>query len=252
LKGLSDNLETRQISLANIISDEDQELVIKDQYYPALINESFVTNCVDLSNNMVITGPNAAGKTTYLKTTMLNIIFTQQFGCGFYSTCSIRPYTHIHSYLNIPDTSARDSLFQAESRRCKEIIESVILSDQLDRHFCIFDELYSGTNPEEASKSAYAFLLWLSKRNNVDYILTTHYTDICSRWKKARISNWQMEALVSDDGDISYTYKIQPGISKVQGAIKVLRDMEYPKEILDTIGEYDSSKSRKKNKQSIQ
>lgn len=252
LKGISDNLEAGKISFASFISTEDSEeeepgLVMKEQYYPALVNESFVTNDVDLSKNIVITGPNAAGKTTYLKTTTLNVIFTQQFGCGFYSECSIRPYTHIHSYLNIPDTSARDSLFQAESRRCKEIIEAVILSDQsTDRHFCIFDELYSGTNPEEASKSAYAFLLWLSRRNNVDFILTTHYTDICSRWKKARIANWQMDALLSDDGEISYTYKIKPGVSKVQGAIKVLRDMEYPKEILDTIGEYDSSKPKRK------
>jgi hypothetical protein len=254
LKGILDNLETGKIAIAEFVSEtnseEDQGLVMKDQYYPALVNESFVTNNVDLSKNMVITGPNAAGKTTYLKTTMLNIIFTQQFGCGFYSACSIRPYTHIHSYLNIPDTSARDSLFQAESRRCKEIIDAVILSDQCrDRHFCIFDELYSGTNPEEASKSAYAFLLWLSRRINVDYILTTHYSDICSRWKKARIANWQMEAIVSDDGEITYTYKIKPGVSKVQGAIRVLRDMEYPKEILDTIGEYDiSSLSDKKSK----
>jgi len=254
LKGLSENLEAGKIAFAEFVSAEDSEesesgLVMKEQYYPALVNQSFVTNNVDLSKNIVITGPNAAGKTTYLKTTMLNVIFTQQFGCGFYSACSIKPYTYIHSYLNIPDTSARDSLFQAESRRCKEIIESVILFDQLEkRHFCIFDELYSGTNPEEASKSAYAFLLWLSRRNNVDFILTTHYTDICSRWKKARIANWEMEALLSNEGEISYTYKIKPGVSKVQGAVKVLRDMEYPKEILDTIGEYDSSNKKSKNK----
>jgi hypothetical protein len=249
LKSISEKIEEGHIAFAEFTSTTDSKLVIKDQYYPALINESFVTNDADLSNNMVITGPNASGKTTYLKTTMLNVIFTQQFGCGFYSSCSIRPYTHIHSYLNIPDTSGRDSLFQAESRRCKEIIEEVILSDELsDHHFCIFDELYSGTNPKEASKSAYAFLLWLSKRNNVNYILTTHYTDICSRWNKAKITNWEMVANLEDDGEITYTYKIQPGISNVQGAIKVLRDMKYPKEILDTIGEYDSY-SKKINKQ---
>jgi DNA mismatch repair ATPase MutS len=57
-----------------------------------------------------------------------------------------------------------------------------------------------------------------------------------------------MEALVSDDGEISYTYKIKPGVSKVQGAIKVLRDMEYPKEILDTIGEYASFDKKSKRK----
>jgi len=209
-----------------------------------------VTNDANLSNNLAITGPNAAGKTTYLKTTMLNIIFTQQFGCGFYSGCvMVRPYTHLHSYLNIPDTSGRDSLFQAESRRCKDIIDHVVLAPVEERHFCIFDELYSGTNPVEATKSAYAFLMWLSQRSNVDFVLTTHYAEMCSRFKAkkaARIMNCQMEAVESEDGEISYTYRLIPGISKIQGAVKVLREMSYPEEILLTIAGYDNKGVGKK------
>ena len=77
---------------------------------------------------MIITGPNAAGKTTLLKTTTINIILSQQWGCGFYRKCSISPYSHIHCYLNIPDTSGRDSLFQAEARRCKEILDAIVES----------------------------------------------------------------------------------------------------------------------------
>ena len=244
LKGIYENISEGRLAFSKFSSQEDEEetsrFVIKEQYYPALVNQSFVTNSVDLSSNMVVTGVNAGGKTTFLKTTILNVIFTQQFGCGFYSDCLLTPYTHIHSYLNIPDTSGRDSLFQAESRRCKEIIDAVVLAPMGERHFCIFDELYSGTNPAEASKSAYAFLSWLSQRNNVDFILTTHYIDICSRWEDTdRISNWQMLARLLPDGEIEYTYRIEPGVSTVQGAVKVLRDMEYPAAILETIGKYD-------------
>ena len=248
LSGIYENLAGGRIGCAQF--GEVERLVIKEQYYPALVNDTFVTNPVNLEKNMVITGPNAAGKTTYLKTTMLNVIFTQQFGMGFYKECQIRPYTHIHSYLNIPDTSGRDSLFQAESRRCKEIIESVVGSRAEARHFGIFDELYSGTNPAEATKSAYAFLLWLSKRDNVDFILTTHYVDICGRWKKsgARIANWKMDAEEDAEGEIKYTYRIVKGISRVQGAIKVLRDMDYPAEILETIGKYDAKQQQQQPK----
>ena len=117
--------------------------------------------------NIIISSPNAGGKTTMIKTTTINVIFSQQLGCGFYKSCVLKPYTHIHSYLNIPDTSGRDSLFQAESRRCKEIIDIINGTNiETTRHFCIFDELYSGTNPKEATKSAYAFLLYLSKFKN--------------------------------------------------------------------------------------
>ena len=251
LRGIYENIATGSIAFATFESKEEEKgLVIKDQYYPALANETFVTNDANLSKNLVITGPNAAGKTTFLKTTMLNIIFTQQFGCGFYSGCIMtEPYSHLHSYLNIPDTSGRDSLFQAESRRCKDIIDHVVVAPIEERHFCIFDELYSGTNPVEATKSAYAFLLWLSQRSNVDFILTTHYADMCSRFKVkkiARISNCQMEAIEAEDGDISYTYRLISGISKIQGAVKVLREMAYPEEILETISGYDKKAVEKK------
>jgi DNA mismatch repair ATPase MutS len=116
-----------------------------------------------------------------------------------------------------------------------------VVTSSEGRHFCIFDELYSGTNPVEATKSAYAFLMWLSKREYVDFMLTTHYVDICGRWKKvgARITNWKMDAEQDEDGDITYTYRLVRGVSKIQGAIKVLRDMEYPAEIMDTIANYE-------------
>ena len=250
LWNIFENIQRKRINMASF-RDASNNLVIKDQYYPPLLDENYVTNDVVIGKNMVVTGPNAAGKTTYLKTTMLNIIFSQQVGCGFYAGCKMKPYTHLHSYLNIPDTSGRDSLFQAESRRCKEIIDDVLKPGENpgSRHFCIFDELYSGTNPGEATKSAYAFLVWLAERGNVDFILTTHYTDMCSKIKKspaARICNWKMDAKESVGGEnIEYTYKIVKGVSKIQGAIKVLRAMNYPQEIIDNILQFDVSKPDK-------
>jgi len=210
---------------------------IEDQIYPAHLVDSCVTNTCDLKSNAIITGPNASGKTTFLKTTTLNIIFSQQIGCGFYRKCVIYPYTHIHSYLNIPDTSERDSLFQAESRRCKEIIDS-IRENPAGRHYCIFDELYSGTNPAEAAKSAHAFLKYLSKYENVDFVLTTHYSSICKKLAKLngkrRIKNYKMD-VIDNDGKLDYTYKICKGVSKIHGAIRVLEQMDYPPEIIDEI-----------------
>ena len=143
---------------------------------------------------MIITGPNASGKTTILKSTLINIIFTQQFGCGFYDSAKFSPFKHIHCYLNIPDTSGRDSLFQAEARRCKEILD-VITSNKKDSHFCAFDELYSGTNPEEAETSAAAFMLYLQKYKNVSSLLTTHFVKVCKKLDKIKgIENCKMVA----------------------------------------------------------
>jgi len=221
-----------------IIEKEKNNCVFKNQYYPPLVDENPVKNDCSFKKNIVISSPNKSGKTTILKTTAINIIFTQQFGCGFYSSGTLKPYSHIHSYLNIPDTSGRDSLFQAESRRCKEIIDIVDKFSDASKyqHFCIFDELYSGTNPEEATKAGYAFLKYLSRLENVNFILTTHYFKICKKFlKSSRVQNYKMDVKVLENGNLSYTYKMKKGISKIKGAIQVMKDMEYPQEIIDTM-----------------
>lgn len=217
------------------------ECSITQQFYPSLKKEECVRNDVILDTFGVITGPNASGKTTYLKTTAINVILCQQFGVGFFSECKMRPYKKIHSYLNIPDTSGRDSLFQAESRRCKEILDSI--KNDSGRQFCIFDELYSGTNPKEATKSAYAFMEYLRQFKHVDLLLTTHYVSICDEWTeksetKRTIENYKMVVEQTETRNIP-TYKIAPGVSHIEGAIGILTDMDYPKEMIEMITRSD-------------
>jgi len=206
--------------------------ILKNSYYAALINNDPVRNDINLDKNNVITGPNASGKTTILKSTLINVIFSQQFGCGFYESANLTPYKYIHSYLNIPDTSGRDSLFQAEARRCKEIIE-IIQENPNESHLCSFDELYSGTNPDEAVISSLAFMEYLVKFKNVNCLLTTHFIKVCKKLKKnKKIVNYCMET-IKEGEDFNYTYRMQLGISEVRGGIKVLTDMNYPKEIIE-------------------
>ena len=192
-----------------------------------------VANDIVLDKQLVITGPNAAGKTTVIKSTLFNIILSQQIGYGFYERAEINPYDYLHCYLNIPDTSGRDSLFQAESRRCMEILRC-IMDNPTKRHFCIFDELYSGTNPYEAVAAAYGYIAFISKNPRVDLILTTHYIELCELLEKRNadaITNLHMS--VSPDTG-AYLYKIASGVSTIKGGLKVLRDLDYPTEIVES------------------
>jgi hypothetical protein len=269
---------------------------MQDAYFlnTSLSNASseIVKNDIVLDKKLIITGPNAAGKTTIIKTTLFNVLLSQQFGYGVYKTATIVPYHFLHCYLNIPDTSGRDSLFQAESRRCKEILDC-ITTHASKRHFGIFDELYSGTNPYEAVASAYGYIHHISEMKNVDFMLTTHYIHLCElfeptnmRKKKKhnhkhkhkvsasasstssketkssssshsektkierleekdkekdkdnhenRIRNLHMKTTVGESGtDHVYHYKVEEGISKVRGGIKVLVDLKYPDSIIQT------------------
>ena len=188
-----------------------------------------VKNSYTLDKNIIITGPNASGKTTLLKSTLFNIILSQQIGCGFYNSASVKLYDYIHCYINIPDTGGRDSLYQAEARQCKSILDA-IENNSNKNHFCVFDELYSGTNPDEAITSAYGYLNYLNKFNNIDYVLTTHYIKLCKKLNKQN-NNFYMK-VNNNAKDFEYTYKIKKGISKVKGAMKVLQDLNYPENII--------------------
>ena len=277
MNGVRENMSKKYISACKFISaskhisvssKKNKKCATKfvNAYFPTLVHSNPVKNSYKLDKHLLITGPNAAGKTTLLKTTIFNIILSQQLGYGFYKKASILPYDMIHCYINIPDTSARDSLFQAEAKRCKDILNKISngtsaadtsaagtsaadtgtsaadtgaagtsTSESL-RHFCVFDELYSGTNPYEAISSAYAFLKYLHKYDNVNFVLTTHFLDLCKRLEKEKqMHNYHMKIdLLGDDYDFKYTYKMEKGISEIKGGIKVLKDLEYPQEIINT------------------
>jgi hypothetical protein len=231
LEGLIVNIEEKKVNFCEFIS-ENKKTIFKNNYYACLKDANPVKNTVKLSKNLIITGPNASGKTTILKSTLINIIFSQHFGCGFYDSAKINPFHHIHCYLNIPDTSGRDSLFQAEARRCKEILD-IVDKNKNDNHFCVFDEIYSGTNPDEAIVSAVSFMEYLIKNKNVSCLLTTHFIKVCKKLKKNKtILNLYMDA-TKNNNKIHYTYSMKEGISNVKGGINVLCDMNYPKEIID-------------------
>lgn len=220
---------------------------IGQAYLPLVVaaDDTLVKNDVSLAKSIVLTGPNASGKTTLLKTTLLNVLFTQQFGFGFYESCRLsQPYTHLHSYINIPDTSSRDSLFQAESRRCKGILDAVAKTNttKTQRHLCIMDEIFTGTNPVDAARAARSFVSYLRRFDaSVDFMLTTHFLELCPDFQEMGLQMRRMQVKKSDaddadDGDnYEFTYCVEEGISDVHGAAKILNEMQFPKEMMEDI-----------------
>ena len=225
LKGIHSNVDSK---LINKVTYKKNVCKMKKIFHPSIDNP--VKNDIDLSENKIITGPNASGKTTLLKTVLINIILSQQYGFAYCKNASIDPYDYIHCYLNIPDTSGRDSLFQAEARRCKEILDKI--EDKSDsRHICIFDELYSGTNPYEAVSSAYGFLKYIKKYKKTNFLLTTHFIRLCNLLKND-VENCRMKSEINNYKP-KYYYTLEKKISKIKGGISVLKEIDYPEEIIN-------------------
>ena len=230
--GINNNITNSHINPTTLIDKKKPTANFKQIYYPALVNQNPIKNDIDINSNKIITGPNAAGKTTIIKSTLLNILFSQQIGYGFFQECCLTPFDFIHTYINIPDTIARDSLFQAEAKKCKKILK-IIKTNKNKKHFCIFDELYSGTNPYEAISSAYSYLKYISKYNNVRFLLTTHFIKLCNLFDKhKRIENYHMETKIIDQQDPIYTYRFKKGVSTIKGGICILKKLKYPRKIL--------------------
>lgn len=230
----------------------DNEFVnFKNIYFPMLLLENdenkIVYNSVSINKSYLISGPNASGKTTLLKSVLFNVLLTQQFGCGFYEECTlIKPFSVIESYINIIDTHDRNSLFQNEARRMLEIIQKIENFPNKNMFF-VFDELFSGTNPLEATSCGIACLSELLSHSNVKFILTTHYEGLCKYFKKNKfhtlICNKQMACQYvkqhsTDENEeisknmINYDYEIKNGISNIHGGLTVLREMGFSNNII--------------------
>jgi len=198
-----------------------------DSYHGSLRNNTItpIKNSVNISEkSIILSGPNASGKTTLLKSVAINLILSQQLGRGFYDKAKINPFHSFHCYINIPDTCDRDSLFQAEARRCKNILNT-ITKDFNHRHLCLFDELFSGTNPSEAVASAIGYLEYLNKNPHVRFILTTHFLQLCGHFNNTKcVENFTFKT----------KFNLSLGITKIKGGIKVLEDLNFPVEILKT------------------
>ena len=226
--GLNNNIKQKKMN--NCQFRDKLTFNLKNMYHPTI--KKPIKNSINMNKNIIITGPNAAGKTTTIKATIINLLLTQQLGLGFFDKCNTSTFDYIHCYLNIPDSCSRDSLFQAEARRCKDILDCIIKYPK-KKHFCIFDELYSGTNPYEAISSAYSYLNYISNNTNVRFLLTTHFIRLCNLFeKKAKIINKSMKTNTDENKNPVYTYKITKGISTVKGGVSVLKNLKYPENII--------------------
>tara|TARA_B110000858_G_scaffold194836_1_gene250015 strand:- start:476 stop:2155 length:1680 start_codon:yes stop_codon:yes gene_type:complete len=201
-------------------------IYFKDLYHPSVIKP--IKNTIKIKNNITITGPNAAGKSTFIKAVTINIILSQSLGISSSRKAIITPIEYIKTHLNMPDTLNKESLFEAEMNKCKSIIDNI--SDK--KSFIVLDELFSSTNYKEGLSGSCAILNKLNKSKNTRILITTHYDKLPEYTKKIGFKNYKFCAS-TNDGGIQYTYKIKKGISKKGIAIDILKKNNYDKDIIE-------------------
>ena len=228
------------------------ELNVKDIWHPYLVNDDVVKNSIIMKNNLLITGPNAAGKSTFIKSVIINILLSQTIGINSAKNFEITPFYLIETYLHIPDVKGKSSLFEAEMIRSKEYIEKIKDLDKKQFSFIVLDEIFSSTNYIEGFSGAYSILKNLCKFKNTLFIVTTHYTDLCILEKdtKNKIENYKFSVEYDKDNNIIFNYLLEKGVSYQYIALELLKNNGFDKNIIDDAIEISKniSKSKIKNK----
>jgi DNA mismatch repair ATPase MutS len=197
----------------------------EDIYHPLLENP--VANSLHINKPVLITGSNASGKSTFLKTVALNTIFAQTI-----NTCLAKKYsaTYFAVYTSM---AIRDNLKSGESYYIAEIKSLKRIIDSLNPHIpclCIIDEVLRGTNTIERIAASSELLYYLSKGNCIT-IAATHDLEL-SRILVNYYDNYHFQEYVTDN-DIVFDYKIYPDRSRSRNAIKLLKLLGYEDNIVE-------------------
>ena len=211
--------ESNNINFTNYIESYDKPIIKYNNVYHPLLENNIPNNIIiNKKNNILITGNNAAGKSIFIKSLLISVLLSQTLTISYADNLSFTPFTYINSHINIPDTSGKESLFQAEMNRMIDTYYSIKNSNINEFHLLVIDELFSSTNPKEAISASYSICKHLSKYKNSINIVTTHYDYL------TKLKNWSNHYFQANiiNNEIIYDYKIKKGKCNNHIALKIL------------------------------
>jgi DNA mismatch repair ATPase MutS len=159
-------------NLEKVMDIEKNHLSFKDIYHPLIKNP--VANSCDLTQSILLTGSNASGKSTFLKTIAINSITAQTIYTTFtkeYISSFFRLYTSMALKDNIFNN---ESYFIVEIKSLKRIIDN--LNDEVPC-LCFIDEILRGTNTIERISASSEVLNYFSNSNCI-CVAATHDVEL--------------------------------------------------------------------------
>ena len=205
--------KNNKFSLPTYTDKDKLNIELDNCWHPYLENKPVLNN-IKLNKNIIITGPNAAGKSTFIKTILINVLLAQTISLSSSSNMDFTIFKNINSYLHIPDTKGKESLFEAEMNRSLNYIKYLRTHKQ-DKSLIIMDELFSSTNNKEGIEAAKIVCKEMIKFKNNLTLLTTHYSELSILEKDTKkIKNYKFLIKRDINNNIIFTYKLKKGFSK--------------------------------------
>ncbi len=194
--------------------------------------EDPVSADIDASEKgILVTGSNASGKSTFLRSVALAGILGQSIGTVYAESFCTAGFHIVSSMAVADDIASGSSYYMAEIKALKHVLDSCSSGEPV---LCFVDEVLKGTNTIERIAASSEILKSLV-RDNVICFAATHdreLTDMLSEY----FVNYHFVEDISND-DVRFSYKLMTGPAVSRNAIKLLGIMGYDESITDSAEE---------------
>jgi DNA mismatch repair protein MutS len=221
------------------VVDEEEEIVIQDGRHPVLermaLSERFVPNDTLLNAQehqiLIITGPNMAGKSTYLRQVALIILMAQMGSFVPAREARIGVVDRIFTRIG-----ALDNIMRGQSTFMVEMMETArILGQATSRSLVVLDEIGRGTSTFDGLSIAWAVAEYLHDHPSLrpKVLFATHYHELTElALTKERVKNYNV-AVREWGGEIIFLRKIVEGGTNRSYGIQVARLAGLPQKVID-------------------
>ena len=218
----------------SVVSYNNAETKFWDAKNP-ILSDMQISNPVSLGRNIIVTGPNAGGKTTYVKTILSNVILGQTIGIAYSIKSQMILYDTVNSFMRVSDVLGNRSYFEAEAEYCLNMINKAKeINANNKAALFLMDEPMHSTPPIEGMATAYAVIEYLSKLQGITLIITTHFHRLIKLEEiyPEKFINLSVDAIPMNN-KYHFPYKINRGHSYLCIAIELLDIKDFPKDIID-------------------
>lgn len=203
----------------------ERSFCAEELYHPFL--ERPVPACIDTSDSVLVTGSNASGKSTFLKSCAVNAVLAQTI-C---TTCTKHyraAYFRVMSSMALTDDLlGGESYYIVEIRSLKRILTA--MEEKNTPVLCFVDEVLRGTNTVERIAASSRILYSIASQNAIMFA-ATHDIEL-TYMLEGTFKNYHFEEQIRDD-EIFFDYCLREGRATSQNAIRLLALLGYPEEII--------------------
>ena len=199
------------------------EQVMKDKYIP---NDIIMDKTTDI---LLITGPNMAGKSTYMRQCAITVIMAQM-GCFVpCKSCTMPVFDKIFTRIG-----ASDDLVSGESTFMVEMKEAnYAISNATENSLILFDELGRGTATYDGMSLAQAILEYIHDKIKAKTMFSTHYHELTILEKDLKhLKNVHVSA-IEENGSITFLHKVKVGAVDKSYGIHVASLAKLPESLIE-------------------